>query len=61
MTGATSNHRLLLRRRPEGLVRPEDFEADEVPVPRPGDDEAVMQVEWLGIDATVRTWLNRGE
>ena len=60
MTDLT-NHRVLLARRPEGLVQADDFSRDEVPVPEPGDGEVLVRTEWLGIDATVRTWLSRAE
>jgi NADPH-dependent curcumin reductase CurA len=58
---ATTNRRVLLARRPEGLVRPEDFQHDEVPVDEPGEGEVLLRTEWLGIDATVRTWLSKAE
>jgi NADPH-dependent curcumin reductase CurA len=32
-----------------------------VAVPEPGDGEVLVKTEWLGIDATVRTWLSRAE
>jgi NADPH-dependent curcumin reductase CurA len=55
------NHRVLLARRPEGLVVEEDFTHDAVPVPEPGDGEVLVRTEWIGIDATVRTWLSKAE
>jgi hypothetical protein len=42
-------------------VREEDFTHDEAPVPEPGEGEVLVRAEWLGIDATVRTWLSRAE
>ena len=56
-----TNHRVLLAQRPDGLVREEDFSRDEVPVAEPGEQEVLVRTEWLGIDATVRTWLSRAE
>jgi len=58
---ALINRRVLLAQRPDGLVREEDFSHDEGPVPEPGDGEVLVRTEWLGIDATVRTWLSRAE
>lgn len=55
------NHRVLLAQRPDGLVRPDDFTFDAQPVPEPADGELLVRVEWLGIDATVRTWLSTAE
>jgi len=63
MTDLTSavNRQLLLARRPTGLVQPDDFEAASGPVPELAEGEALMRTIYLGMDATVRTWLNRGE
>jgi NADPH-dependent curcumin reductase CurA len=55
------NRRILLARRPEGLVHDDDFTHDEQPLPEPGEGEVLVRTEWLGIDATVRTWLSRAE
>ncbi|MFE3443069.1 NADP-dependent oxidoreductase [Nocardia sp. NPDC059180] len=59
MTDAV-NRQWLLRRRPEGAVRDEDFELVTGPVPSPGEVEALVKVHWLGIDPTQRGWLNEG-
>ena len=55
------NRRVLLAQRPDGLVREDDFTHDEAPVPDPGEGEVLVRTEWIGIDATVRTWLSRAE
>ena len=55
------NHQLRLARRPTGLVTPDDFEPATGPLPELADGEALMRTIYLGMDATVRTWLNRGE
>src|SRR4051794_40677248 len=57
----TTNHQLVLRRRPTGLVTSDDFDTVDAPVPELADGEALMRTVYLGMDATVRTWLNRGE
>lgn len=59
MTGR--NRRVLLAQRPEGLVREEDFTHDEVAIAEPSDGEVLVRTEWIGIDATVRTWLSKAE
>jgi NADPH-dependent curcumin reductase CurA len=59
--GETVNHRVLLAQRPDGLVKEEDFTHDAQPVPEPGDGEVLLRTEWIGIDATVRTWLSKAE
>jgi hypothetical protein len=56
-----TNRMLVLRRRPEGLLRHDDVELVGGPVPVPGEREALVEVGWLGIDATVRSWLSEGE
>jgi len=55
------NHRVLLAQRPQGLVREDDFTHDVQPVAEPADGEVLVKTEWLGIDATVRTWLSKAE
>jgi len=59
--GDTVNRRILLKRRPEGLVARDDFESTEGSVPEPADGEVLVRTDWLGIDATVRTWLSKAE
>jgi NADPH-dependent curcumin reductase CurA len=48
---------VVLRRRPVGLVRDDDVELVEVPVPKLADGEALVRTDAIGIDAAVRTWL----
>ena len=60
--GATTNQRVVLRRRPEGLLSKDDVELEDgVALPDLADGEALIEVEWLGVDATVRTWLSKAE
>jgi len=59
--GETVNRQILLKRRPEGLVAHDDFEATEGALPEPADGEVLVRTDWLGIDATVRTWLSKAE
>ncbi len=59
---ATTNARVVLRRRPEGLLHRDDVAHETgVALPDLADGEALIAVEWLGIDATVRTWLSKAE
>jgi NADPH-dependent curcumin reductase CurA len=55
------NRQLRLARRPVGLVSEDDFERGDEPLPELVNGEALMRTIYLGMDATVRTWLNRGE
>lgn len=53
-----TNRQILLRRRPTGLVDPEDTELVSVPAPAPADGEALVRTTYIGIDAAARTWLD---
>ena len=53
-----TNRQILLRRRPRGLVQPEDTELVTVAAPEPADGEALVRTTYVGIDAAVRTWLD---
>lgn len=57
MTAAV-NTQIRLARRPKGLLAAEDVETTHEPVPEPADGEALLAVQYVGIDATVRSWLN---
>jgi NADPH-dependent curcumin reductase CurA len=52
------NRQILLRRRPNGLVAPEDTESVTTAAPIPGDGEALLRTTYVGIDAAARTWLD---
>jgi NADPH-dependent curcumin reductase CurA len=59
---STTNQRVVLRRRPEGLLSKDDVEIEDgVALPELSDGDALLEVEWLGVDATVRTWLSKAE
>ena len=59
--GDLKNRRVVLARRPEGLVTENDFGHDEVDVADLASGEVLVQTEYIGIDATVRTWLSKAE
>jgi NADPH-dependent curcumin reductase CurA len=56
-----TNRQIRLARRPDGLVTDDDFETVEEPLPELAEGEALMRTVYLGIDPTVRSWLNTGE
>jgi NADPH-dependent curcumin reductase CurA len=53
-----TNRQIVLRRRPDGLVDPDDTELVAVPAPQPADGEALVRTTYVGMDAAVRTWLD---
>ncbi|HJT92109.1 MAG TPA: NADP-dependent oxidoreductase [Mycobacterium sp.] len=53
-----TNRQIVLRRRPTGLVQPEDTELVTSPAPEPAAGEALVRTTYVGIDAAARTWLN---
>lgn len=52
------NRQILLRRRPTGMVEPDDTELVTSAAPEPADGEALLRTTYVGIDAAARTWLN---
>jgi NADPH-dependent curcumin reductase CurA len=61
MSTGERNEGVVLRQRPVGLLTPADVELVDLPMPEPPAGGCVIEVEWLGIDATVRSWLSAGE
>lgn len=55
---ALTNRQILLRRRPVGLVVPEDTELVTLPAPEPAEGEALVRLTYVGVDAAARTWLD---
>lgn len=53
-----TNRQILLRRRPNGLLSPEDSELVTTAAPVPADGEALLRTTYIGLDAAARTWLN---
>jgi len=52
------NRRLILAKRPSGLVDDETVRLAPEPAPVPGDGEALVKVRYLSIDPTIRTWMD---
>ena len=53
-----TNRQILLRRRPSGLLGPDDTEIVTTVAPVPADGEALLRTTYIGLDAAARTWLN---
>jgi len=56
-----TNRRIVLRQRPVGVLTWDDVELEEVPLPELAPGEALVRAELLGMDATVRSWLNEAD
>ena len=54
---AEENRRLLLAERPQGPVDENTFELVREPIPEIGDGEALVNVQWISVDPTNRTWI----
>jgi NADPH-dependent curcumin reductase CurA len=52
------NRQVVLGKRPVGMVTEDCFEMTEVAVPELGEGEALLEVRYLGIDPTIRGWIN---
>src|SRR6476469_3680626 len=52
------NRQILLRRRPNGLVKPDDTKLVPGLAPEPAEGEALLRTTYVGMDAAVRTWLD---
>ncbi len=53
-----TNHRLVLARRPTGLLDESTLRLESAPVPEPAEGQALVAVRYLSIDPTIRTWMN---
>jgi len=52
------NRQLLLKTRPEGLVRQDNFELRETTTPELQDGQALVRVLYLSMDPTNRVWMS---
>ena len=52
-----TNRQWVLKRRPVGMVKPDDFELRSGPAPQPADGELLVRNLWLSFDPTQRGWL----
>lgn len=55
----TATH-VILRRRPTGLVSPDDFEVVAAPVPSPADGEVLVRTRFLSLDPYMRGRMSDG-
>jgi NADPH-dependent curcumin reductase len=52
-----TNRRILLAKRPDGMITDDCFEVAESPAPEPGDGEAIVKVDYVSLDPTMRGWM----
>ncbi|WP_166968915.1 NADP-dependent oxidoreductase [Brevibacterium atlanticum] len=52
------NRQIVVQERPADRITEDTFVLRELPIAPLAEGEALVEVEWLGIDATQRTWLN---
>jgi NADPH-dependent curcumin reductase CurA len=52
------NRRWVLARRPSGMVDEETVVLESSQAPEPADGQALVEVKWLSIDPTIRTWMD---
>jgi NADPH-dependent curcumin reductase CurA len=53
----TTNRRIVLAQRPDGMITADCFESDDAPAPDPADGEAIVKVEYVSLDPTMRGWI----
>jgi len=61
MHTATKNRQFKLARRPQGLVKREDFDFAEGAVAQPGEGEVLVKILYLSLDPAMRGWMNEGK
>ncbi len=55
---ADRNRRMVLAKRPQGMVDESTVRLEEEDVPKPAEGEALARVRYLSIDPTIRTWMD---
>ncbi|MEX2146322.1 MAG: NADP-dependent oxidoreductase [Candidatus Rokuibacteriota bacterium] len=58
---ATVNRRVLLKRRPVGEPRPDDFEIVDAPMPAPADGQILCRTIYLSLDPYMRGRMSEGK
>jgi NADPH-dependent curcumin reductase CurA len=57
-TASDVNHRIVLARRPTGMVTEDDFRHEDAAIPDPGPGEALVRSLYLSLDPAMRGWMN---
>src|ERR1700743_1287640 len=53
-----SNRQWILRKRPQGDIKPGDLELVETPIPVPGPGQILVRTLYLSLDPTNRIWMS---
>ena len=53
-----TNRQIVLRERPTGMIDDRCFELIEGPVPEPGPGQALVRIQYLSLDPTMRGWVD---
>jgi NADPH-dependent curcumin reductase len=56
-----ANRMVKLARRPQGLVKREDFVVEDGPVPEPGEGELRVKVHYVSLDPAMRGWVTEAK
>jgi NADPH-dependent curcumin reductase len=54
------NHQFRLAARPQGMVKREDFDYVEEPVPELADGQVLVKILYVSLDPAMRGWMNEG-
>jgi len=57
LSGRYRNQHFLFRARPRGDISPDDFQLIDVPVPEPGDGQALVEVRYLAVEPAMKGWM----
>ena len=58
MTVESVNHRIVLKSRPVGAPKPENFQLEETPVPVPSEGQVLLRTLYLSLDPYMRGRMN---
>lgn len=57
MSEGRYNQHILLASRPQGMVRPQDFEITDAPMPAVGSGEVLVEVQYLAVEPAMKGWM----
>lgn len=57
MNNKRHNQHFLLAARPDGMLKPEDFELIDAAMPVPSDGEVLVEVQYLAVEPAMKGWM----